>query len=285
MSEASGTTYQVHAGLPILLPAGRQAVDDLATALARSGADSGFAEAVRAIAAGEVPFLLTEPFGSVVSATDLREAAYRETDAYWETFSRNRLVQQQLTAIDTHWDALEEMWIRGGVNLAESILDVGTGWGGTFQRMLEHGPQDALIVGLDTAFLNLKIAEGRAVASDMRHASFVVGDISVPPLAPGMFDSVVSWFGIGFVPRYRECLAGVLKVLGPGQTFAAAWTPAVNDMEGLAAPDDLRAMATRLDLPVSPDAAVETARLVGFEDVEMTEVGPIYVLSGFAPAG
>jgi len=226
-----------------------------------------------------------EEFAPPITPGDAREAQYRETEAFWDTFSRNRLVQQQLNAIDQHWDALEEVWLRAEVNFAESILDVGTGWGGTLQHLLAHGPLDALVVGCDTAFLNLKVAQGRAGREGFDHAAFVVGDIAVPPFAPGLFDAAVSWFGVGSVPRLRAGLEGVRRVLAPERTFAAAWTPLVNDMEGLAGPDDLARLAEHLDIPTSPEAAAKATEEAGFEDVEITPVGPILVLSGRAPAG
>ena len=162
------------------------------------------------------------------------------------------------------------------------MLDVGTGWGGMFQRLLERGPLDATICGLDTAYLNLNIARGRAERAGFDNAGFVVGDIALPPFAPETFDSAVSWYGVGAVPRTRECLEGLALVLTPGASFAAAWTPLINDMDGLAEPDALRNLVAALDVPVTPDDAATAAMEAGFVEVDVVEIGPIYVLSGRA---
>ena len=53
-------------------------------------------------------------------------------------------------------------------------------------------------------------------------------------------------------------------------------------MEGLAGPDVLARLSARLDIPQSPEMAIDAAKMVGFRDVEVVEVGPIYVLSGRA---
>jgi len=280
---ACAATYQVHARLPILLPSGRRAVDDLSVLLASEATRSGFAESVRRIAAGTVEYPILEPFGKPVDLSEVREAAYRETEAFWDTFSRNRLVQQQLNAIDQHWDALEEVWVTAEVNFADRVLDVGTGWGGALHYLLEHGPQDALVIGLDTAFLNLKIAQGRAQRAELEQAVFAAGDIAVPPFPTGAVDSVVSWFGVGATPRLRESLEGVVELLAPGHAFAAGWTPLVDDMEGLAGRDDLLLLAERLDIPVSPDQAAAAAEAAGCDEVDVRSIGPIFVLSGRAP--
>ena len=279
--EGSGRTYEIHGGTPVLLPRGRRAVDDLATLLALGAEAHGFAEAARMLADGELVFPVEESYGQAVTGVEQREGQERASEAFWETFSRNRLVQQQIVAMDQHWDAVEEMWLRAEINFADSILDVGTGWGGTFQRLLEYGPQDALVVGLDTAYLNLQVARGRAERTGFEHAALVVGDVTEPPFRAGMFESVVSWFGLGTIPLFRDGLHAIHDLLGPGFPFACAWTPTLlADMEGLAGPDVLARMAARLDIPQSPEAAGDTARMVGFEEVEVVEMGPIYVLSG-----
>lgn len=283
--QSCGETYRIHARLPILLPSGRRAVDDLSTALATEAAKVGFAESVRRLASGAIEYPLREPFGRPITSTEEREALYRENEAFWATLSRSRLVQQQLNAIDRHWDALEEVWLRAELNLAERVLDVGSGWGGTLQHLLERGPQDALVIALDTAFLNLKVAQGRAERAGFEHAVFVVGDITVPPFAPDLFDAVVSWFGIGSIPLLHAGLEGVAHVLAPRGSFAAAWTPLIDDMEGLAGRDDLVRFAERLDVPVSPDDTCKAAEEAGLEEVELTSVGPIYVLSGRRSGG
>jgi SAM-dependent methyltransferase len=260
-------------------------VDDFAALLGLQATKVGFAETVRRLAAGTVEYPLHEPFGKPITPTEAREAPYRETEAFWDTFSRGRLVQQQLNALDQPWDAVEEVWLRAEVNFAESILDVGTGWGGAFQHLLERGPQDAIVFGCDTTFLNLKIAQGRAERAGFTHAAFVVGDITLPPFASGLFDAVVSWFGIGAFPRMHAAFEGIGLVLGPGRSFGAAWTPLIDDMEGLAGRDDLIRLAQHLDIPISPDEVAEAAEEAGFEDVETATVGPIYVVSGRSPAG
>ncbi len=174
--------------------------------------------------------------------------------------------------------------MRADFNYADSILDVGSGWGGTFYHLLERGPQDTRVVGLDTAFLNTCIAKGRADRSEFDHHQFVVGDVTAPPFELGSFESAVSWFGIGTMPQLTECLEGVYRLLGPGFAFAVAWTPTLAaDLEGLAGADVLARLAARLDIPQSPQMAVEATEVVGFGDVEVTEVGPIYVLSGRKP--
>ncbi len=283
VEQETGRTYRIHESLPILLPRGRRAVDDLATLLAFGGEKHGFAEAVRMIADGEMVYPIEEQYGQAVTAFERRDAAERASEAFWETFSRQRLVQQQINAVDQHWDAVEEMWLRADINFVDSILDIGTGWGATFQRLLEQGPHDARVVGLDTAYLNLQIARGRMERSGMVHGAVVVGDITRAPFRESTFESVVSWFGVGTVPYFRQCLEGIRRVLAPGFPFAAAWTPTLfADMEGLAGPDVLARLSARLDIPQSPDMAIDSARMVGFRDVEVVEVGPIYVLSGRA---
>ena len=283
VNERTGGTYRIQSRVPILLEPGRRAVDDFAGLLTGIASEVGFAEAIRRLGEGNVPFPIVDEVSVPVSAADIREAQFREGENFWETFSRNRLIQQQLNAIDHHWDAIEEMWMLADVNLADAILDVGTGWGGTFQPLLEHGPQDAFIVGLDTAFLNLKVAQGRAMRTGFGHAEFVVGDIASPPFQADLFDSVVSWFGVGSAPRFRECLAGVHEVLRPGGTFAVAWTPFIVDMDGLAAPDDLRRLGQVLDIPDTPEDAAVAADDAGFADIDVVNAGPINILHGSVP--
>ena len=284
VEQSAGAVYEIHSRLPLLLGPGRKAVDDFAVLLSAHGEQHGFAEAVRRLSSGDIPYPVHDELGLLVSAADQREADFREAPDFWDTFSRNRLIQQQLNAIDAHWDALEELWLRGDVNLADTILDVGTGWGGAFHHLLEHGPQDALVFGLDTAFLNLKVAQGRAAHAGFEQAHFVVGDISEPPFAPRLFESVVSWYGIAATPGFRRTLEGLTLVMAPGAAFAAAWTPVVLDMDGLASADELHTLSARFDMPVDPDEAARGAEDAGFEDVEVIEAGPIYILQGRNPA-
>ncbi len=284
VEEASGNAYEIHSRLPLLLGPNRKAVDDFAVLLSAYGEQHGFAEAIRRLSGGQIEYPIHEALGLKVSAADQREADVREDPGFWDTFSRNRLIQQQLNAIDTHWDALEELWLRGEVNLADTILDVGTGWGGSLHHMLEHSPQDALVFGLDTAFLNLKIAQSRAAHAGYANAHFIVGDISEPPFAPMLFDSVVSWYGLGATPGFRRALEGMALVMAPGAAFAAAWTPVVLDMDGLAGADELHTLAARFDMPVDPEDAARGAQDAGFEDVEVVEAGPISILQGRSPA-
>ena len=280
---ACGGTFPVHSTIPILLVPGRRAVDEFAATLGREAQKVGFSKAVRSLADGTVEYPATRTFEPAVTAAEVREGRYRASESFWETFSRNRLVQQQQNALTAHLDAMEEMWLRAEVNFADTVLDVGTGWGGALVPLVERAPQDAMIFGFDTAFLNLRVAQGQIERAQQENVVFVVGDCLNPPFRERLFDAVVSWFGIGRIPGFFDCLRGILSVLGPGRAFSCAWTPLVNDLDGLASQADLIGMAERLEIPTRPDETAGFVEAIGFEEVELSTVGPIFVLSGRAP--
>ena len=280
---ACGGTFPVHSTIPILLVPGRRAVDEFAATLGREAQKVGFSKAVRSLADGTVEYPATRTFEPAVTAAEVREGRYRASESFWETFSRNRLVQQQQNALTAHLDAMEEMWLRAEVNFADTVLDVGTGWGGALVPLVERAPQDAMIFGFDTAFLNLRVAQGQIERAQHENVVFVVGDCLNPPFRERLFDAVVSWFGIGRIPGFVNCLRGILGVLGPGRAFSCAWTPLVNDLDGLASRADLIGMAEQLDIPTRPDETAGFVEAIGFEEVELSTVGPIFVLSGRAP--
>ena len=111
---------------------------------------------------------------------------------------------------------------RAGVNIGDNVLDVATGTGNLAIPAARLG---GIVTGIDIA-PNL-VANARAKAAARRlDIAFDEGDAESLPYDSGTFKTVMSMFGVMFVPRPELALSEMLRVTRPGGRIAvASWTP------------------------------------------------------------
>ncbi|HXT68409.1 MAG TPA: methyltransferase domain-containing protein [Vicinamibacterales bacterium] len=111
---------------------------------------------------------------------------------------------------------------RVGVNIGDNVLDVATGTGNLAIPAAHLG---GIVTGVDIA-PNL-IATARAKAAERKlDIVFDEGNAESLPYGTSVFKTVMSMFGVMFVPRPEKALAELLRVTRPGGRIALAnWTP------------------------------------------------------------
>jgi SAM-dependent methyltransferase len=125
------------------------------------------------------------------------ERASGEQAARWNGPAGNAWVEAQ-DLVDALFAPLEELLVeavpagRGG-----RVLDVGCGTGGTTVALARRLGTEGRCVGVDISGTMVEAARARAAREDAR-ASFVRADAQDHVFEPGVFDAVVSRFGVMF---------------------------------------------------------------------------------------
>ena len=111
---------------------------------------------------------------------------------------------------------------RVGVNIGDNVLDVATGTGNLAIPAARLG---GIVTGVDIA-PNLVAAARAKAAGYQLDIVFDEGNAESLPYDDGTFKTVMSMFGVMFVPRPEQALAEMLRVTRPGGRIALAnWTP------------------------------------------------------------
>jgi SAM-dependent methyltransferase len=117
-----------------------------------------------------------------------------------------------------------------GENLAEaidlrpgsSVLDVAAGNG---NATLAFARRWCEVTSTDYVETLLMCGRARAEAEG-QHVSFQIADAEQLPFADGMFDAVVSTFGVMFAPNQAKAASELMRVCRPGGMIGLAnWTP------------------------------------------------------------
>ena len=104
----------------------------------------------------------------------------------------------------------------------QQVLDVATGSGIT---AIAAARRFCTVTGLDYVPTLLERARERATAEHL-NVMFQEGDAEAMPFADGVFDSVLSTFGVMFAPNQEQAASELLRVCRPGGTIGlASWTP------------------------------------------------------------
>lgn len=98
-----------------------------------------------------------------------------------------------------------------------SLLDVGCGCGALTLAASEIADS---AVGLDISVPLTEVASGRARAARIDNVEFVVADAQTYAFAPGMFDLVVSQFGLMFFDDPVGAFSNLRRSLAPGGRLA-----------------------------------------------------------------
>lgn len=101
----------------------------------------------------------------------------------------------------------------------ENVLDVGCGCGDT-TILAARATGSGQALGAD--FSRIQIAEARrlAAAGGVINARFEVADVQMHPFAPGVFDVVLSKFGVMFFDDPAAAFTNLRKALQPGGRLA-----------------------------------------------------------------
>jgi SAM-dependent methyltransferase len=108
-----------------------------------------------------------------------------------------------------------------GIGAGMTVLDVAAGTGEqSFLAARRVGPS-GIVIATDIAESMLTLAAARARELELTNISTQVVDAQELAFAPDSCDAVISRFGLMFMPRLRDALAGFLRVLKPGGKLAA----------------------------------------------------------------
>jgi SAM-dependent methyltransferase len=104
----------------------------------------------------------------------------------------------------------------------EHVLDVGCGTGNAALLAAARG---ARVLGVDPAMRLLRVARGRAAASQI-DATFVTGEAASLPVASASIDLVLSVFGVIFAPDVTAAADELARVTAAGgRVVLSAWIP------------------------------------------------------------
>lgn len=109
-----------------------------------------------------------------------------------------------------------------GIEPGQHVLDVATGTGNVALRAAAAGAE---VVGLDLVPELLYEARVRAVLQNV-DVKFVEGDAEDLPCRDGVWDRVLSVFGVQFAPRHQHTADELARVCAPGGAIGLVnWTP------------------------------------------------------------
>ena len=157
--------------------------------------------------------------------TELVKTAYANLDqgggflAIEHMYSAAELEPLPLAAID--WALGVGNPVRhAGLQLGETVLDVGSGGGIDSILAARHVGPDGNVVGLDILpEMTARAAEHARAAGVGDRCSFVVGQMEAVPLPDASVDVVISNGVINLSPRKARVLAELFRTLRPGGRF------------------------------------------------------------------
>ena len=145
-----------------------------------------------------------------------------------------------------------------------AVLDVGCGAGATTLAMARRLGPAGRCVGVDIAAPLVAVARARAAAESLPSATFVQADAQTHAFEPGVFDAVISRFGVMFFGDPTAAFANLRRAARPGARLAfVAWR----------SPDENPFMTTavRAASPLLPNLHVpapDTPGQFGFADAD-----------------
>ena len=157
--------------------------------------------------------------------TELVKTAYANLDqgggflAIEHMYSAAELEPLPLAAVD--WALGVGNPVRhAGLQLGETVLDVGSGGGIDSILAARHVGPDGNVVGLDILpEMTARAAEHARAAGVGDRCSFVVGQMEAVPLPDASVDVVISNGVINLSPRKARVLAELFRTLRPGGRF------------------------------------------------------------------
>jgi len=157
--------------------------------------------------------------------TELVKTAYANLDqgggflAIEHMYSAAELEPLPLAAVD--WALGVGNPVRhAGLQLGETVLDVGSGGGIDSILAARHVGPDGNVVGLDILpEMTARAAEHARAAGVGDRCSFVVGQMEAIPLPDASVDVVISNGVINLSPRKARVLAELFRTLRPGGRF------------------------------------------------------------------
>jgi SAM-dependent methyltransferase len=168
--------------------------------------------------------------------------------AFWNGPAAERWVREQAGL-----DALlrpfgDEALDAARVTRGEAVIDLGCGCGDTSLALAALVGERGRVVGLDVSAQMLARARGRGAVHP--NVSFIEGDASRAPLAPGAFDLLFSRFGVMFFPDPVGAFAHLRDALRSGGRVAFVCWQALTKNPWAAVPFD--AVADVLGRPDPP---------------------------------
>jgi SAM-dependent methyltransferase len=114
--------------------------------------------------------------------------------------------------------------------VGQSVLDVGCGAGATTLAMARRLGPDGLCLGVDISAPLVAAAKARAQAEALPAAAFIEADAQTHRFDPGLFDAVISRFGVMFFDDPVAAFANLAHATAPGGklTFMAWRSPMEN---------------------------------------------------------
>jgi phosphatidylethanolamine/phosphatidyl-N-methylethanolamine N-methyltransferase len=106
-----------------------------------------------------------------------------------------------------------------GVHPGERILDIGCGPGMNFESILKSLGSGGSLVGLDYSSGMLEQAQQHVERNGWSNVTLLLGDAATLPFADCEFDRVLGTYSFSVIPRYRQALDEVARVLKPGGTL------------------------------------------------------------------
>jgi enediyne biosynthesis protein CalE5 len=169
------------------------------------------------------------------------------------------------------------------------VLDIGTGPGEPAFTAARAAGENGRVIGVDISPAMVETARRRAEREGFSNVRFVTSD-GLTNVPEGPYDAVVSRWGMMFFSDLEAVLRGVLALLRPGGSFAAAtWGKAQEvphlslPMTHMRTPDGAPPDLTGGPFALSDPAALERRlRSCGFIDVR---IEPLEVVYTFGSAG
>ena len=187
---------------------------------------------------------------------------------WWETLER---FSQIVT------DSLIQM---AEVKPGQKVLDIATGIGEPALTVAKVVGDNGKIIAIDVSSEMLSIARERASELGVTNVEFQESDAEKMNFSEGEFDSIVSRWGLMFLPNVQTTLESVYKMLAPKGKFATSvWDKPENIPFFSFAVQTLRGM---FDVPMPPPEAPTVSGLsegviedkmanAGFDDIQ-TEI-------------
>jgi len=282
-------TYTIHGGIPILTPPSTKPYDWLSRELTNALKQYEPREAIRMIAEGEIgpeKLARNEP---LLTPKESKEGEYKDSEKFLQdrfgSIKRARdHFRRQHETDRKFYDMIIKM---GRLDKADTILDIGTGYGYMLQFLAEHF-RSAKIFSIGISYTNLKAVRGRLRIFGINHdIHLIAADALQPPFRNDQFETVESWAGQGNIASFFDIFGQVYRTLRNHGWF-------VTDIGGglERADRDTRTLIEtvgeeffvknlrKLGLLSTNNEARKTMKERGFHNISSRRVNSMHIISG-----
>lgn len=230
----------------------------------------------------------------------MSEGPNKDQAEFWSSESGNKWVENAVFLDAAMAPALDCVLDAAALQPGESVLDIGCGTGASTLAAAEAVAPGGRVAGADISPVMLEAARTRAAEAGWETVEFMLADAQTHAFEPGVFDAMISRFGVMFFADSTAAFGNMAQAMRPGgRMHFACWSGLLRNpwfslprevaVARLGAPEPADPRAPGPMAFAEPDYVIgilESAGLVEVSarevEIELTPLGTVEEVAKFA---